>query len=278
MSQKTDVEAFWEAEACGERYAEGDTLQERLESQRLRRYELEPFIAGFARFEQAPGNDVLEVGVGMGADHLEWARHAPRSLAGVDLTARAVDLTQRRLATHGFSSELRRADAESLPFPSSSYDIVYSWGVLHHSPDTPAAIAEVHRVLRDGGTARVMIYNRWSITGMLLWLRYGLFALRPFTGLTQIYATHLESPGTKAYSRRQARRLFAAFSRVRMTTELSPGDLLAGGAGARHAGVMLRVARRVWPRALVRMLFRRFGLYLLISAVKKTRSESTPHA
>jgi len=80
----------------------------------------------------------------MGADHLEWARSGPRRLVGVDLTPRAVAWTAQRLATYGMASHLREADAEHLPFPDGSFDIVYSWGVLHHSPDTVQALREAH--------------------------------------------------------------------------------------------------------------------------------------
>ena len=95
----------------------------------------------------------------MGADHLEWARSSPRSLTGIDLTDRAIQFTQERLGFYSLYSDLRVADAENLPFSDNSFDIVYSYGVLHHSPDTAQAIREVHRVLRPGGSARIMIYH-----------------------------------------------------------------------------------------------------------------------
>src|SRR6185437_8873642 len=118
------------------------------------RYSIEPYIADFAQFATARGRDVLEVGVGIGADHAEWARNGPRTLTGIDLTPRAIDHTQARLAILDRQSRLLVGDAENLPFPGESFDIVYSWGVLHHSPDTISAIREVHRVLRRGGQAR----------------------------------------------------------------------------------------------------------------------------
>jgi len=138
---------------------------------RRARYTLEPYIPLFADFAAGAGRDVLEVGVGMGCDHLNWATVGPRRLVGVDLTERAIELTGKQLALSGASSELRRADAENLPFHDAAFDIVYAWGVLHHSPDTPKAVAEVHRVLRAGGVAKVMIYHTRSITGYMLWVR-----------------------------------------------------------------------------------------------------------
>jgi SAM-dependent methyltransferase len=265
---KIEVRDFWEQASCGAIYAVGEDARERLEAQCRSRYELEPFIFDFAKFSRARGLDVLEVGVGMGADHAEWAKAGPRTLMGVDLTQNAVRHTQERLALYGFTSDVRVADAENLPFDDESFDIVYSWGVLHHSPDTPRAVREVHRVLRPGGRALVMIYHRYSIVGVVLWLRYALLTGHPARTLDEIYARCLESPGTKAYSVSDAHALFAAFSSVEASTRLSPGDMMEGGAGQRHKGVALSLARRVWPRQFLRRLGRRFGLFLLVDAVK----------
>ncbi len=267
-NSKDQVRDFWDRASCGEIYAEGGSLAEQFAAQARTRYELEPYLPAFARFEDGAGLDVLEIGVGMGADHHEWAKHEPRNLTGIDLTPRAVEFTRHRLALHGLKSDVRVADAEHLPFPDASFDLVYSWGVLHHSPDTHRAVDEVWRVLRPGGRARVMIYHRWSVVGLLLWTRYALLAGRPFTGLDEIYAKYLESPGTKAYSVPEAKAMFSRFSQVSVRSQLALGDLLEGEVGQRHRSAALRLAKRVWPRHLLRRVAPRLGLMLLIDAVK----------
>jgi hypothetical protein len=123
-------------------------------------------------------------------------------------------------------------------------------------------------VLRSGGTARIMIYHKWSLVGYMLWARYALARLRPWTTLAQIYARCLESPGTKAYSIRQARTMFSSFAALQVGVVLTHGDLLESAAGQRHGGVLLAVARRVWPRAVLRRIARGQGLFMLITAVK----------
>ena len=264
---KAEVRGFWDAASCGEVYAAGPSTEQRFRSHGEARYRLEPYIRGFARFEEGSAQDVLEIGVGMGADHLEWARSGPRRLAGVDLTPRAVAWTAQRLATHGFVSDLREADAENLPFSDDSFDIVYSWGVLHHSPDTTQAFREAHRVLRPGGTLRAMIYHRPSIVGLMLWARYGLATGHPACSLTDIYARHLESPGTKGYTIAEGRRLAAPFGACEIRSAVSFGDLLLGEVGQQHAGQGLTFAKLLWPRPLIRRL-PRLGLLLLIEASK----------
>jgi len=268
VTDKERVRDFWNRAPCGEVYARGDELPERLEAQARARYELEPYLAEFARFADGRGRDVLELGVGMGADHLEWARSRPRSLTGIDLTPSAVAYTSQRLRLFGLASRVLVADVERLPLPDAAFDLVYSWGVIHHSPDTPAASLEIRRVLRPGGQARVMIYHRHSLVGYMLWLRYGLLAGRPRLGLRETYALHLESPGTKAYSLEEARRLFGGFSEVRVRTLLSPGDLLQGAVGQRHRSILLTAAKALYPRWAVKRLLAHHGLYLLIEATK----------
>lgn len=266
--QKAEVAAFWDAASCGKIYATGTSEYERFQQQAATRYQLEPFIPQFARFTEGTGLDVLEVGVGLGADHIEWAKSNPRRLVGVDLTPRAIASTKARARLAGATTSLFVADAEHLALPDDSFDIVYSWGVLHHSPDTTAAIREVRRVLRPGGVARLMVYHRASLVGAVLWVRYGLMRFNPSLSLSRAYSTYLESPGTKAYSPRQVTKLLrrAGFSSVATRVELSSGDLMTGAAGQRHQGPLLRAARAVWPRHLISRFGRRLGLFLLIEA------------
>jgi SAM-dependent methyltransferase len=139
---------------------------------------------------------------------------------------------------------------------------------MHHTPNTRQAIREAYRVLRPGGIAKIMIYHKWSLTGYMLWMRYGLMRARPWCGLKYIYANFLESPGTKAYTVDESRQLFGQFSDVRIAIQVNYGDLLQSEVGRRHRGPLLRVAKKLWPRWLIRRLLKRHGLYLLITAVK----------
>lgn len=258
---------FYNSGSCGEVYACGHSPKARLESQARRRYELEPYIPGFARFREGAGKSVLEIGVGMGADHLEWAKSRPARLVGIDLTPRAVEHTRTRLGLSGFTPDVQVANAERLPFADASFDVVYSWGVLHHTPDTPAAMREVLRVLKPGGVARIMIYNTRSLTGWLLWARYALLRGHPRRTLADVYAEHLQS-GTKAYTPAEAIAMLPGCSRVTATPQLGFGDLLQGEVGRRHRSPLMSIAKRVWPRWMIRRLFKRHGIYLLVEAAK----------
>lgn len=210
---KDRVAAFWDAEACGERYGE---------DQERRRYELEPQIIRFAGFEEAAGLDVLEIGVGMGADFVRWLRAGARA-RGVDLTDRAVELTRRRAEAEGHHAQVRVADAESLPFPDASFDLVYSWGVLHHTPDTARAFREAIRVLRPGGRLKVMVYHRHSWVALAAWAQFCLLRGRPRASLRDAVA-QIESPGTQAFTRREAARLLEGMDDTVVRPSLTSWD------------------------------------------------------
>jgi SAM-dependent methyltransferase len=266
-TSKQDVHDFWNAASCGEVLYLRATDRAGYDEQARARYQLEPYISELARFDNARGKRVLEIGVGLGADHQRFAE-AGADLYGIDLTERAVEHTSRRLLAFGLSSRLAVGDAEHLTFEDGYFDIVYSWGVIHCSPDTQKAVTEIWRVLKPGGEARLMIYYKWSLVGLMLWVRYALLALRPWRSLSWVYAQYLESPGTKAYSIRSARKLFLAFRDVRVRTLLTHADLLESQVGQRHRGILLSTATRLWPRALIRRLLPRSGLFMLIEANK----------
>jgi ubiquinone/menaquinone biosynthesis C-methylase UbiE len=265
---KQDVQQFWDRASCGEEaFAVGPDEVTQLLAQAESRYNLEPYIFDFAKFSEATGKSVLEIGVGMGADHEQWALNHPARLCGIDLTERAIDFTAKRLALSGLRSELTVGDAENLLFPDRSFDIVYSWGVLHHSPGTERAFNEASRVLKPGGVARLMIYHKHSITGFLLWARYGA---KQNLSLAQTYSQYLESPGTKAYSVQDAKDLCkkAGLTNIKIKIQLCSGDLLEGAAGQRHQGRLLSFAKAVWPRALIKVVGSQFGLFMMIEATK----------
>jgi ubiquinone/menaquinone biosynthesis C-methylase UbiE len=271
-----EVRDYWEAASCGEALyyrGEGRSAYDRQASER---YRLEPYISSFAQFERYGGRRVLEIGVGLGADHERFAA-AGADLFGLDLTQRAVEHTRNRLAQRGLSSSLWVASAEQLPFPDAAFDLVYSWGVLHVTPNTQMAVDQVFRVLRPDGEAKVMIYHKHSVVGYMLWLRYALGRGRPWLSLSSIYEQYLESPGTKAYTLKEARALFSRFDIVSMRTQLTHADLLTSPVGQRHRGLALRIARRVWPRRFISRMFPRHGLFLMVQA-RKPQQPTTPQA
>jgi ubiquinone/menaquinone biosynthesis C-methylase UbiE len=258
---REEVRDFWNADPCGSRYL-GDHAD--FEAHARARYKLEPYIHEFAGFARSGSQRVLEVGVGMGADYLEWLK-AGAQATGIDLSSVSLERAKRRCEMAGYAPDLRVSDAERLPFPDDTFDIVYSYGVMHHSPDTPQCISEAWRVLKPGGALRIMIYHHPSLTGFMLWLRYGFLRGK---SLRHAVHDHLESPGTKSYTREEARAMLQGFEQIEFRQAFSPGDLLLNEPSARFQGLAYRIVWRLYPRFLVRMFGAKLGLFLLISARK----------
>jgi ubiquinone/menaquinone biosynthesis C-methylase UbiE len=159
---KERVRAFWQANPCGTKFSDAEPGSRRFfELVEQHRYETEWHIPEAADFASARGLRVLEIGCGMGTDGARFAK-AGADYTGVDLTEAAVEFARKRFEVFNLPGTFRTADAENLDFADESFDLVYSHGVLHHTPNTVAAVREVHRVLKKNGRTIVMLYHRNS--------------------------------------------------------------------------------------------------------------------
>lgn len=231
---KSAVRDFWNVQSCDTQVAGSTRFSlEYFEEIERFRYRDQPFIHSFAQFTRYRGKRVLEVGVGAGTDFTQWLRAGARA-TGVDLTPEAIANMTRRRAVYELPEpeELREADAEKLPFSADSFDLVYSFGVLHHSPDTVQAVREAVRVTRPGGEVKLMLYNRRSIYVLNQWVKHALMRGRPWRGLKWILANRVESPGTRGYTRRELKSLLASagLEHVRIHTEPTSADWLSAAA------------------------------------------------
>jgi len=220
-ANKAKVHEYWNANPCEtDEYVqrEGGTSRllgpeplsrEYFDAMESARYATQSDIMAFAQFTRYRGQRVLEIGVGGGNDFIQWVR-AGAEAHGIDLTEAAIEMTQARLTAYGLTcAELRTADAEALPFPDNYFDLVYSWGVLHHTPQTEQAIAEAVRVAKPGGTIKLMLYNRHSLVAIREWTRHALLRGKPFRSLDNVLYCNVESIGTKAYSKQQVRQILS---------------------------------------------------------------------
>lgn len=225
---KAEVKAFWNQQSCDTWHTKAAKFtREYFEQIEQWRYADQPFIHSFAQFTRYRGKRVLEVGFGAGTDFIQWLR-AGAVASGVDLTEEALaNLTHRlRLYNLPLPENMQVADAENLPFPSGTFDLGYSWGVLHHTPNTERALAELVRVVRSGGEIKVMLYNRHSLCAFKHWIKYALLRGRPWKSFAWVLCHHMESPGTKAYTHAEVARMLAplGLTDIRMETYVTPWD------------------------------------------------------
>ena len=231
--------------------------------ERHRYEEYAPWMPRLMGFDQFAGKRLLEVGCGMGTDLLQFARGGA-DVTGVDLTPRSIEISRRHFQLYGEQAQFANTDAEHLPFADESFDVVYSNGVLHHTPDTAGAVREVHRVLRPNGLARVMLYHRnsWNYCFEII-LHRGLLRGQLLRGRSpeEIMGRYVEvnegagRPLVKAYSRRQARELFSMFRDVKIEVrQLTRDDFYFVG--------------QALPQRIIDALGRRIGWNVIISARK----------
>ena len=289
---KERVRAFWQEHPCGTKFADGEPGSRRFyELVEEHRYTKEWHIPDAAGFTKTKNLAVLEIGCGLGTDGAQFAK-AGANYTGIDLTEAAVGLARRRFELFNLRGEFRVADAEQLDFPDNTFDVVYSHGVLHHTPDTQASVREIHRVLRPGGRAVVMLYHRDSYNyrvNISMLRRAGVHLLRWNAGVKLVQTLTGESeeslhehakqlraessylssneflsrntdgagnPLARVYSRNEARELFKDFA----TVELRPHFLNKR---------WLPVLGPILPRTLEAKLASRWGWHLWIYATKE---------
>jgi SAM-dependent methyltransferase len=228
---KAQVRDYWNRQSCDTQVAKSEKFSRAYfeEIERFRYFD-QPFIHSFAQFTRYYGKSVVEVGFGAGTDFIQWLR-AGAKVSGVDLTPEALENLRQRIQTYGLPEpdRIEVADAENLPFPNESFDLGYSFGVLHHTPNTECGIRELVRVVRRGGEIKIMLYNRHSVYAASTWVKHALLKARPWRNLTWTLANHMESPGTKGYTRRELRTLLKTLplTDIRVHTELTSADYLS---------------------------------------------------
>lgn len=245
---KERVRAFWQENPCGTKFADAPPGSLRFyELVEQHRYKKEWHIPKAAGFANAAGMCVLEIGCGLGTDGAQFAK-AGASYTGVDLTDAAIELAQKRFTLSQLPGTFRTADAEALDFPDDTFDVVYSHGVLHHTPDTAGAVKEIHRVLKPGGRAIVMLYHRDSYNyrvNISILRRAGVHLLRWNAGVKFV---HLITSEPEETLREHARRLQKERSYLSSEEFLSQNT---DGAGNPLA--------RVYSRSEARELFKDFA-------------------
>ncbi len=150
------------------------------------------------------------------------------------MTDEALQNLSRRIEVYQLPKpeQISVGDAENLPFPADSFDLGYSFGVLHHSPDTIKAIGELVRVIRPGGELKMMLYNRRSIYTMNQWIKHALLKGHPWTSISKVVFNQMESIGTKAYTRRELQHILSKLplEDIQIHTEITSADYLSASA------------------------------------------------
>lgn len=263
-SLKEQIRRFWELQPCGARDASSPAgTREFFEEVERQRFQGDREMQEIVRFDRWGGRRILEVGCGLGTDLVRFAR-AGAEVHAIDLTQAAARATRDALAVAALRGCVLVADGERLPFRSDHFDLVYAWGVLHHTPEPEAAAQEMTRVCRRGGSILAMVYHRFSLFSLQAWIVYGLLRGRPWRSPGEVIGKHVESPGTRSYTRREAAALFGDLDRVRVQPLVTRYDLRIG-------------RRRFLPAWVRRLVPPALGWFLIVRGTRTASgSRSTP--
>ncbi len=222
---------------------------EELDEYRFDKLSYLPQVVDFGAYR---GKTMLEVGCGAGIDLVRFAKGGA-IVTGVDLSQTAIDLAKQNFAQRNLAGELRVMDGEKLEYPDDHFDVVYGHGVLQYAADPEQMLAELKRVLKPGGEAIFMVYNRIS------WLN----AMR---GITKVSLEHEDAPVLRKYSIAEFKRMLRPFRDVRIVVERFPvkSRLHAGGLKGFLYNTLFVGAFQVMPKFLVR----RYGWHIMAFAKK----------
>lgn len=268
------VRKYWDQRPCNLRHSDKPVgTREYFDEVEARKYFVEPHIVDFADFPRWNGDWVLEIGCGIGTDTVNFARHA-LVVTAVDVSLTSAKIAAKRLQVYDLEhrATIYHGDAEQLPdvIPSTGfpYGLVYSFGVIHHSPHPERILEHAYAMAATGGTLKIMVYNRRSWKVLWVMARYGW---QHQFNVADTVAAHSEAqtgcPITYTYTRKEARQMVEATGFK--VTDLHVDHIFPYRIRSYKKGELVRTWYwRLVPPRLFRKLERTFGWHLLVTAVK----------
>ncbi|MBK1656073.1 class I SAM-dependent methyltransferase [Allochromatium vinosum] len=262
-----DVRSYWNSRPCNIRHSRALVgTRQYFDEVEQRKYCVENHIPSFAEFERWRGKQVLEIGCGIGTDTMNFARAGARVTA-VDISEESIAVAKQRAALLGLNNiTFYHADAEALSatVPLKNFDLIYSFGVIHHTPHPERAIAEIRKYMGSDSVLKMMVYHRWSWKVFWILATYGRFA---FWDLERLVARHSEAqtgcPVTYCYSRSSVAKLLHGFDISRADIHHIFPYRIQDYVNYRYVKVWYF---RILPEPLFRWLERRFGWHLCVTA------------
>ena len=266
MATIDEVREFWNVRPCNIRHSPRSVgSREYFDEVEARKYFVEPHIPGFAQFKRWKGKKVLEIGCGIGTDSINFAR-AGADLTIVELSEQSLELCRRRFDVYGLSACFYCGNAEELSafVPVEQYDLIYSFGAVHHSPDPGKIVREIRRYVNTRSEIRLMLYSKWSWKAAWIVSKYGRGAFWRAAELVRRYAEAQERcPVTYVYSFGEIRELLRDFDILEIRKEHIFSYVIDKYVRYQY---QLMWCFRWMPTRLFRWLERRLGWHTLVVA------------
>lgn len=215
------------------------------------RFDKLSYLPRIVDFNSYKDKRLLEVGCGVGIDLVRFAKGGAVA-TGIDLAEKSIELAKKNFELNGVEGDLRLMNGEDLEFEDNSFDVVYAHGVLQYTADAQKMVDEIYRVLKSGGEAIMMVYNKYS------WLNF-------LSKLMKVELEHEDAPVLKKYSISEFKRMLNKFSKIEIIPERFPVKTRL------HHGLKALLYNKVFvglfntfPRSLVRPL----GWHIVAKAIK----------
>ena len=265
------VKKYWDERPCNIRHSLSPIgTKQYFDEVEKRKYFVEPHIPGFAEFKKWAGKKVLEIGCGIGTDTINFARKGAE-VSAVELSEKSLEIARQRAKVFNLEDKIKfyLADAENLSqvVPVEPYALIYSFGVIHHTPHPEKVIEEIKKYSKTGTILKIMVYYFYSWKVFWILLTYGKFA---FWKINRLIAQNSEAqtgcPITYAYSKKSAKKLLDGFEII----EMGPDHIFP----YKISDYVQYKYKKVWyfrylPKFLFRFLEKNFGWHLLITAGKR---------
>lgn len=270
------VRDFWNRRPCNIRHSpKAIGSKEYFDEVEARKYFVEPHIPGFAEFERWKGKRVLEIGCGIGTDTMNFAR-AGAEVTAVDLSEKSIEIARLRASVYGLSNiQFCHGNAEQLTsfIPGGPYDLIYSFGVIHHTPHPERVIEQLSLCSRPGTALKIMVYHRSSWKALEILLREGHGAFWKFSELVERHSeAQAGSPVTYAYTPRGARELLRGFKIDSIVVDHIFPYRIPDYVQYRYVKVWYV---RLLPAPVFRWVEKRFGWHLCVNAHFPGQAEAT---
>jgi len=262
------VKKYWNDRPCNIKHSPSQIgTRQYFDEVEKRKYFVEPHIPKFADFNKWKGKKVLEIGCGIGTDTINFAR-AGAEVTAVDISEKSLNLARQRARVFGLGDKIKFycVDIEELSrvVPEEIYDLVYSFGVIHHTPHPERVVGEIKKYVNSNSTVKVMVYNRYSWKVFWILMTYGKGA---FWKLDKLIAENSEAqtgcPVTYTYSKKTIGELLKGFRITNKSADHIFPYRIPDYVNYRY--------KKVWyfrylPSFLFHWLERRIGWHLLITA------------
>lgn len=264
-----DVRAYWDRRPCNIRHSDKPVgTREYFDEVEARKYKVEPHIVTFVEFSQWQGKRVLEIGCGIGTDTINLARAGARVTA-TELSEESLKLCKQRFEVFDLDASFYVADAEQLSavVPVETYDLIYSFGVIHHSPHPELIIEEIKKYMGPDSELRIMLYSKYSTKNFRIWLGKRFFVNYPDEFRVRLGLMNPEAQIgcliANTYSAREVRELLKGFE----VTSIEQDHIFPYHIPSYKRYEYKKVFPwNILPRPIARWIERRLGWHMLIKA------------